>query len=239
MPDVSIVIPVLNEGAAIAKRLRDLHTWLESVGARGGTEIVVVDGGSEDDTVAQARVCCDRLAESDAGRARQMNIGAAAATGRVLWFLHVDSNVAGLPLEPVIGLPDERWGFFDAAIDDNARIFRLIETTMSLRARVTSIATGDQGIFVSRKLFERVGGFPDVALMEDIEISRRLRRCSQPLVSRARIKTSSRRWRRHGIARTIVLMWSLRLAWWAGVPSTTLARLYGYPEAANSHLARS
>lgn len=220
-PRISIIVPVLDEGPALAACLARFAPWRAA-----GDELIVVDGGSHDDSMAVAGAHSDRVLRAPRGRAAQMNAGAAVARGELLWFVHADSVVAP-SLRPAL-LAARGWGRCDVRIDDPAPLFRLVETLMNLRSRLTGIATGDQGIFVSRALFAAVGGYPAIALMEDIELSRALRRHARPQCLRARIETSARRWRRDGVARTVLLMWLLRLAWFCGVPATRLARWYGY-----------
>ncbi|MEQ8232540.1 MAG: TIGR04283 family arsenosugar biosynthesis glycosyltransferase [Gammaproteobacteria bacterium] len=220
-PRVSIIVPVLDEGEVLAPFLTGFAPWRAA-----GDELIVVDGGSVDDSVAVATPLCDRLVRAPRGRAAQMNAGAAVARGALLWFVHADSGV-DVTLRPAL-VAAGGWGRFDVCIDDPAWLFRIIETLMNLRSRLTGITTGDQGIFVERALFDAVGGYPPLALMEDIELSRALRRHASPRCLEQHITTSARRWRRHGILRTVLLMWSLRLAWFCGVPAARLARWYGY-----------
>ena len=192
-------------------------------------ELVLVDGESTDGSVEQAQGLVDRLLVTSAGRARQMNAGARQAAGDILWFLHVDSRVSPDAAARIIaGLAarNSGWGRFDVRLSGGHPALRLVETMMNLRSRITGIATGDQGIFVSRQLFEASGGFADIPLMEDIDFSRRMRRYRPPLCLRERIITSSRRWERHGIARTILLMWRLRLGYFLGVSAERLQRHY-------------
>jgi rSAM/selenodomain-associated transferase 2/rSAM/selenodomain-associated transferase 1 len=222
---VSIVVPALDEARMIAATLVALQPLRAD-----GHEVIVVDGGSADATVALATPLADRVLTAARGRASQMNTGAAAATGDVLLFLHADSR---LPADGVAALvrglrrPGRRWGRFDISLAGRARVFRLIEALMNLRSRATGMATGDQGIFVERALFAQVGGFPLQPLMEDIELSRRLRRAAgAPLCLRQRIVTSTRRWERRGAWRTIVAMWRWRLAYWRGADPARLAVEY-------------
>jgi rSAM/selenodomain-associated transferase 2 len=216
---LSIVIPTLNEGERIVGCL-DALAPLRS----RGHEVIVVDGGSSDETVALATGRCDRVIAAPRGRARQMNAGAAHATGDALVFLHADTR---LPSDADRGigsaLQDHVWGRFDVEIEGRHPLLKLVACAMNLRSRVTGIATGDQAIFVRREAFD---GFPDIALMEDVAFSRRMKRRGAPacLVSRAR--TSGRRWESRGVLRTIVLMWRLRLLYFLGARPDRLARLY-------------
>jgi rSAM/selenodomain-associated transferase 2 len=223
---LSIIVPVLNEEAGIVATLQALSP----LRARGA-EVVVVDGGSRDRTAALARPLCDRLMSAPRGRASQMNAGAAAARGDVLLFLHADTclpaDTGRLVLEG-LARAGRAWGRFDVRIDGRHPLFPLIAATMNLRSRLTGIATGDQAIFADRTAFAAVGGYPDIALMEDIVLSRRLKRLGRPLCLSARALTSGRRWETHGVVRTILTMWRLRLAFYLGAEPATLASSYGY-----------
>ena len=220
---VSVIIPVLNEAGEVGALMPH---WREL--RRGGAELVVVDGGSSDATVALIERGGFAVLSAPRGRARQMNAGAAAATGALLIVLHADTRLPAGALDLVRqALTGPRcWGRFDVDLEGGGWRLRLVARLMNLRSRLSGIATGDQAIFVRRQAFEAVGGFPDQPLMEDIELSARLRRLSAPVCLRARVRTSSRRWRRHGTCRTILLMWGLRLAYACGVPSTALVRFY-------------
>ncbi len=220
---VSIIIPVLNEGEQAIACLRRLAPLREA-----GHELILVDGGSERPAFDTLQPWADQLLESDTGRAKQMNLGARAARGEVLWFLHADSWPQDDPVASIIGAQSNgpAWGRFDIRLDSEHPLLRLVEKTMNGRSRWNGIATGDQGIFVHRDLFARVGGFPDQALMEDVEICKRLKRLSRPVCLKQRLMTSSRRWRQQGVVRTIVLMWGLRLAYWLGVSPRRLAAFY-------------
>lgn len=222
---ISIVVPALNETREIVATLAPLQALRAA-----GHQVIVVDGGSLDATLALARPLADRAFVAPRGRALQMNAGAGVADGDVLLFLHADSR---LPADAVgivlraMRQSGRRWGRFDVAIAGRPRILKLIATMMNARSRLTGIATGDQGIFVERALFASVGGYPDQPLMEDVELSRRLKRAGgAPLCLRERIVTSGRRWERHGPLRTIVAMWRWRLAYWCGAHPARLAAEY-------------
>jgi rSAM/selenodomain-associated transferase 2 len=220
---LSIVMPVLNEAAGIAVALERLAPL-----RRDGVEVIVVDGGSRDDTQSLAAPLCDRVIDAPRGRAAQMNAGAAAATGDVLLFLHADTQLPDdAPRLIRDGLADGAhvWGRFDVRIDGPPAL-AIVAMMMNGRSRLTGIATGDQAMFVTRAAFERAGGFPQIALMEDIALSARLKKLSRPLCLAARAVTSGRRWQRHGVVRTILLMWRLRLAYWRGADPQDLARRY-------------
>jgi rSAM/selenodomain-associated transferase 2 len=221
--DLSVVVPTLDEAGAIEATLGALAP----LRARG-VEIVVVDGGSRDGTPIFAAPLADRVLTSERGRARQMNAGAAATRTEVLLFLHADTR---LPADADRRVHDAvqrgaLWGRFDVRIDGRSHWLPVVAWLMNVRSRLTGIATGDQAIFVTREAFDRVGGFPDQPLMEDVEISRRLRRLARPDCLRDRVVTSGRRWDTHGAWRTIVLMWRLRWAYWRGTPAQDLARRY-------------
>ena len=221
---LSIIIPCLNEAEGIAGTL----VALAPLRARG-TEVIVVDGGSRDDTVARAGPLADRVLTAPRGRASQMNAGAACARGAILLFLHADSLVPQAADELIVdGLKRTRrgWGRFDVSIAGGHPLLRLVERLMNLRSRLTGIATGDQAIFVTRSLFTAAGGYPEIALMEDVELSQRLKHYGPPLCLRHRITTSARRWEKHGVMRTILLMWRLRLAYWLGADPGKLAPRY-------------
>ncbi|MFO1199027.1 MAG: TIGR04283 family arsenosugar biosynthesis glycosyltransferase [Burkholderiaceae bacterium] len=224
-PALSIVVPVLDEAATLADRLRALETF-----RRHGARVVVVDGGSRDDTMAIALDHADLVFHAPRGRASQMNAGAAACPADVLLFLHADTV---LPDDADVlvarALAGRRaWGRFDVRIDSPRRLLRVVAAMMNLRSRWSGIATGDQALFVRHELFERVGGFPELPLMEDVAISRRLKRHGRPACLRARVTTSARRWERHGVWRTILLMWRLRAAYFFGADPRALAIRYGY-----------
>jgi rSAM/selenodomain-associated transferase 2 len=224
MPRISIVLPVLNEETQIARCLQDLQTL------RGlDCELIVVDGGSNDRTVALAEPLADQILAGPRGRATQMNAGARRANGEILWFLHADSTPpsdAPERIRAALAHPRRQWGRFDVRLSGGHPFLRVVETLMNLRARLTGIVTGDQGIFVRREAFEQVDGFPTIPLMEDIALSRRLRRRGWPVRLPQRLQTSSRRWERDGILRTVLLMWRLRLAYFLGADPARLVRIY-------------
>jgi rSAM/selenodomain-associated transferase 2 len=225
LPDrISIIVPILNERAILPQLLVELERH-----QRSGCEVILVDGGSHDGSPELARESGFAALTSPPGRARQMNTGARCAHGDVLLFLHADTR---LPAEAVAfirrAFADESrtWGFFAVQIEGSSPLLRAIAFLINHRSRLTSIATGDQAIFVRRTAFERLAGFPEQPLMEDVELSRRLKRTARPICMRARVATSGRRWEARGIWRTIILMWTLRFAYWVGVRAENLAKLY-------------
>ncbi|MGZ8309779.1 MAG: TIGR04283 family arsenosugar biosynthesis glycosyltransferase [Rhodoplanes sp.] len=223
---LSIIIPVLDEEAEIAHVLAALAPLRSR-----GVETIVVDGGSRDRTVALAAPLADRVITAPRGRAVQMNAGAVAATGDVLLFLHADTRLPAEADRLVLdGLArsGRQWGRFDVRISGRHPLLRVVAALMNIRSRLTGIATGDQAMFVRRDLFERVGGFPAIPLMEDVAFSRAAKRVGEPLCLSPRAITSGRRWEQRGVMRTILLMWRLRLAYSLGAAPARLAHLYGY-----------
>ncbi|SNT08801.1 TIGR04283 family arsenosugar biosynthesis glycosyltransferase [Pseudomonas segetis] len=222
-PLLSVIIPARNEAQALPLLLRDLSA-LHAAGA----EIILVDGASEDATCEVARPFVDQLLSSKPGRAQQMNAGAAAAHGDYLWFVHADTRVDPGSIQSLLDtlLEQPIWGRFDVRLSGPGLLLRLIGAMINLRSRVSAIATGDQAIFVARKTFESLNGYADIALMEDVELSTRLKVLARPRCLRPALLTSSRRWEHNGILRTVVLMWRLRLAYYLGVSPESLARDY-------------
>ena len=222
---LAVVLPTLDEAGAIEPTLQ----LLQALRARGA-RVVVADGGSRDGTPALAAPLCDDVLAASRGRARQMNAGAAACPDAdVLLFLHADTRLPDDADTLVLAALSEgaAWGRFDVRIDGRSRWLPCVAAMMNLRSRLTHIATGDQALFMTRAAFDAVGGFPDQPLMEDVEISRRLKRkAGRPACLRQRVHTAGRRWDRDGAWRTIVLMWRLRWAYWRGVPADELARRY-------------
>ncbi len=224
---LAVVVPVFNEDTAIESML----ARLAALRARGA-QVIVVDGASTDATAALARPHVDRVLQSPRGRAQQMNAGARAAIDSgsdVLLFVHADSELpdsADRLIEAALRTTGRAWGRFDVRIDGEAPMLRVVSAMMNWRSRLTGICTGDQAIFVTRSAFERLAGFAPIALMEDIEFSKRAKALSWPAAISARVVTSGRRWQRYGIWRTIVLMWRFRLAFFFGADAQRLAQRY-------------
>ncbi len=221
---LSVVIPTLEEAAGITGCIESVAPLRDA-----GAEIIVCDGGSADGTAAMAAAAGARVLCAPAGRASQMNAGARAAAGTLLAFLHADTRPSPRACARLLALAGEDvplWGRFDARLSGPGLAFRIIETFMNVRSRLTGIATGDQLLFVSAALFHRAGGFPEIPLMEDVALSARLKRLARPRCCRERVVTSSRRWRRDGVLRTVLLMWRLRLAYALGTDPQRLARRY-------------
>lgn len=221
---LSIVIPTLNEAANLERLLPELARTCPEA------EVIVADGGSADGTAdVVRRFPFARLIAAERGRARQMNAGAARAGGQVLLFLHADTRLppgAQRVVLEAVGAPGVVGGRFDVRFDNPRPIFGLIATMMNLRSRLSRISTGDQAIFVRRLVFESLGGYPDIPLMEDVEFSRRLKRRGRVACLGLRVTTSARKWEREGVWRTICLMWTLRFLYSAGVQPGRLHRWY-------------
>ncbi len=220
-----IVMPALNEGDTLARRLQALRPLRER-----GAELVVADGGSTDSTWARAGAGADRVLLAPRGRASQMNAGAWGSSADVLLFLHADTQLPDHADRLIAQALQQghAWGRFDVRIDGAHPMLGVVARMMNLRSRFTGIATGDQAMFVRRDVFERLGGFADLPLMEDIELSARLKRLGPPACLRPPVTTSGRRWEKHGVWRTIALMWRLRAAYFFGARPDALARRYGY-----------
>ncbi|MFQ5993729.1 MAG: TIGR04283 family arsenosugar biosynthesis glycosyltransferase [Acidiferrobacterales bacterium] len=231
-PTIGIVMPVLNEAAGIEQCLAELTQ------RQVFQEVIVVDGGSQDPTLDIVREFTSRhdmrngpvfrLLEAPIGRASQMNAGACEASSDILLFLHADTTLPSEAAERVrwAVTRGSLWGRFDVRLDDRRVLFRIVERLMNWRSALTGIATGDQAIFVRRDFFERLGGYARVRLMEDIELSRRLKVLQRPARVRDTVTTSTRRWRKNGVVRTVLLMWWLRLLYWLGASPDWLARFY-------------
>lgn len=220
---LSVIVPVWNEAAVMGTLLRSLKPLQAA-----GHEVIVADGGSTDGTQDLARLGCDQLVIAELGRSAQMNAGAAIAHGDVLLFLHADTRLpadAVQQLQAFLPTPNA-WGRFDVRLSGSRPLFRVISWFMNKRSRLTGICTGDQAIFVRRDTFEALGGFALQPLMEDVEVSRRLRDVSRPFCITSPVTTDSRRWQQHGAWATIVLMWRLRWRYWRGESAESLARAY-------------
>jgi rSAM/selenodomain-associated transferase 2 len=220
---LSIIVPVLDEAPRIGATLAALQA-LRTAGA----EVIVVDGGSADATRSIALPLADRVIDAPRGRSAQMNAGARESRGAALLFLHADTMLPEHADRAVAAAlhAGASWGRFDVAIEGSSRLLGVVAAMMNARSRLTGIATGDQAIFVRRDAFAAAGGFPAIPLMEDVALSKTLKRASRPACLRERVLTSARRWERHGTLRTIVLMWRLRLAYALGADPRRLARRY-------------
>ncbi|MGH7274116.1 MAG: TIGR04283 family arsenosugar biosynthesis glycosyltransferase [Nitrospiria bacterium] len=219
---LSVIIPTLNESGLIQRTL-------QKVRATGANEVIVVDGGSQDLTREMARTLADKIIETPRGRALQLNEGAKAANGDVLLFLHADTD---LPPDALAAIgealtdPQVVGGRFNIQLDRVGWLFGSVAHLVNLRSRLTKIATGDQAIFVRREVFERIGGFPEIPIMEDVEFSRRIKQVGKIACLRNRVVTSARRWEQRGPLKTVFLMWGLRFLYFIGVSPDRLKRLY-------------
>lgn len=223
---LSIVIPALNEAATIATALAPLQALRAK-----GHEVIVVDGGSVDGTLELACGLADRVMSAERGRARQLNAGVRVASGDVVLLLHADTILpaqADERIEAALSASKRVWGRFDVRIDGGSGWLPIVGAMMNLRSRWTGIATGDQAMFAARDALAAIGGVPDLPLMEDVALSKKLRRLSPPACLRDQVTTSGRRWVANGAMRTIMFMWGLRLAFFLGVSPDRLARAY-YP----------
>ena len=221
---LSIVIPALNESGNIVATLTPLQTMRAH-----GAEVILADGGSIDATTQLATPLVDCVVKTIRGRALQMNAGAAAATGDVLLFLHADSTLPpGADQLILNGLQSESraWGRFDVSIEGGHFFLPVVAWFMNIRSRLTGVATGDQGLFMTADAFSRVGGFAKIPLMEDLAMCAALSKGGPPLCLRQKIITSGRRWEKQGVWRTILVMWRLRLAYFFGADPVDLHRIY-------------
>ncbi len=223
IPRLSIIVPMLNEAPQLPELLSHLQIYKNR-----NCEIILVDGGSSDGSVEIASKQFNVIS-SPAGRARQMNAGARIAQAQQLLFLHADTRlpaVADRLILDSLKQSHSQWGRFDVSIQGDSKMLPVVSWFMNKRSRLSGIATGDQAIFVTREAFYTVSGFPDQPLMEDIEISRHLRKLSPPACISQKVTTSGRRWDQRGSWRTIFLMWRLRWAYWRGKPAEQLASIY-------------
>lgn len=220
---ISIIIPALNEAKTIEKTLQLLQAMRQR-----GVEVILVDGNSQDQTCQIAEPFIDKLIKPEKfGRANQMNAGAEQVAGELLWFLHADTLVPENSDQLIIkALQKSQWGRFDVQLSGKQFLLRVVERMMNIRSCWSGITTGDQGIFISRQLFTKVAGFPDIPLMEDVEISKRLKQIESPVCIHEKLITSSRRWKENGIIKTIMLMWWLRFCYWLGVSPEKLNKMY-------------
>ncbi len=222
--NISVIIPAYHEN----QRLIELVSQLETMTGLGH-EIIIVNGDAADDSYHDKFTSEISVIHSEKGRAKQMNAGAREAYGDVYWFLHADSELLH-PLEHylkiIINLDKHQWGRFQIKLDGKQLIYRVIEFMINYRSSISGISTGDQSLFIHKQLFDRVGGFSDIEIMEDIDMTRKLKKISRPVIAKKYLMTSSRRWQSRGVLRTIFLMWKLRLYYFLGVDPKKLAKLY-------------
>lgn len=223
LPTVSIIIPIYQEVATLSQRIPDL------LALQAHAEVLLCDGGSEDGSVALLEASPLSCVASSAGRARQMNTAAAQAQGDVLLFVHIDTLLDAKHIRAVQeAMQDDAvvGGRFDVRLSGKHPMFRIIERAINLRSRWTGISTGDQCQFIRRSLFEDMGGFPDIPLMEDVALAQAMKQCGKQAYLRQAVETSSRRWEKHGVMKTVLLMWKLRWLYWRGVAPEVLVRMY-------------
>lgn len=221
---LTIIVPTLNEEKRIGVTLASLQAL-----RNGAIEIIVADGGSHDCTRDIAQPLADLVIQTEGGRARQMNAGATHARGDLLLFLHADTVISPKNINVLLrhwNKSAEFWGRFDVRPDMTAPKYRMITTLMNWRSRLSGIATGDQAIFINRAMFESVGKFPDIPLMEDIEISRLLKKITAPCCIDEPVTISMRYWESHGTLLSILRMWRLRMMWFLGSRADSLHRHY-------------
>ena len=223
-PQLSIIIPVLNEADCLDQNLARLFTLQEMANL---CEVIISDGGSTDESLAIASRYPCRIVRSGTGRALQLNTASKIARGKFLLFLHADSSLPTNLFSTIEA--NAQWGFFRLHLSGTAFVYRVIESTINLRSGLSHVAGGDQGLYFNRKFFESLNGYPEIPLMEDIALCKLARRHSKPAIVKSAITSSSRRWQEKGVLRTVLLMWTLRLAYWLGVNPRRLYRIY-YPQ---------
>lgn len=220
---ISIIIPVFNEAEQIVARLQALQSLRER-----GCELLVVDGGSSDNSFELAVPWADKVLLAGLGRAKQMNLGAQHASQKLLLFLHLDTQMPADFGDQIETLLAAQWGFFPVCFDSRSPAMALIAMLMNVRSRLSRVATGDQAIFIAAKLFSHLGGYANIPLMEDVEMCKRLRKQQRPKLMRQKVQTSARRWQQRGLLKTVLNMWYLRLLYFFGASPESLAASY-YP----------
>jgi len=220
---IAVIIPVLNESLSIQSTLNPLQFW-----RKRGHQIILVDAESTDDTVQKANGLVDKVLTSSKGRAVQMNMGAEQVDADILLFLHADTVIDEAADQLILTAlsTGHSWGRFNIAFNSGKPVFKIIAFMMNIRSCLSSIATGDQAIFVEKELFEQVGRYPLQPIMEDIQLSISLKKHSRGFCLKQKVITSCRRWQQNGILKTIILMWFLRLAYFIGVPASKLKSWY-------------
>ena len=220
---LSIIIPTLNEAESIIQTLTPLQSLRQA-----GHEVWVVDGGSTDNTQIITRPLCNGVIQSRKGRAIQMHAGANHACNEILLFLHADTRLPDKLPSLFQRFEQQRyfWGHFRLQLSNTAYFYRVLAFFINQRTRLSQIATGDQCIFISRSLYQTIGGYPQIPLMEDIAISKRLKKYTPPICLIPPVVTSSRRWEKHGRVKTILIMWLLRGLYAIGISPKYLARWY-------------
>ena len=222
---LSIIIPSLNEAEHITQTLLKLQELRNQ-----GHEVILCDGGSRDKTLQLAKNLVDHILSTQAGRAKQMNAGSKLATGDILCFLHADTLIPADFANLITGTlsdSDRIWGRFDIRLSNTSLTYKVIAWFINKRSCISGVATGDQGIFIISNKFLKLNGYADIPIMEDIELSKRLLKISRPIcITKSFLITSSRRWEKNGIIKTVLLMWRLRLGYFLGASPTKLAKAY-------------
>ncbi|MDQ7005593.1 MAG: TIGR04283 family arsenosugar biosynthesis glycosyltransferase [Ghiorsea sp.] len=221
-PSLAIVIPVFNEGSILSCALTSLQMLA------GVDDIIFVDGGSTDNTVSLIQDAGFVCLQTEAGRAKQMNAGTQYTTSDIILYLHVDTSIYSSHILNIKKSCHQGFlsGRFDVSLSGCGAIYQIISFFINLRSCLTKVSTGDQGIFVTRKAFDDVGGYPNIPLMEDVALSKALRKLGKAACLRDKLVTSSRRWEQHGVLKTVLLMWKLRFLFWLGVSPKSLAQMY-------------
>jgi len=223
---LSIIIPTLNE----EENIEALLQHVQSTAQTRDYEIIVVDGGSHDNTLSIAQSHCDDVLTAKSGRGTQLNAGVERSTGDVFLFLHADTQLPNhfdaMIFERIAKNPMKGWGFFSIKLSGQRLIFQVIAKLINVRSKFTSIATGDQCLFVTRNAFHQINGYKSIPLMEDVDFTKRLKKYGTPIFIKESVVTSSRRWEEKGVVRTILLMWWLRLLFFIGVSPEKLSGLY-------------
>ncbi|MDX8381892.1 MAG: TIGR04283 family arsenosugar biosynthesis glycosyltransferase [Ghiorsea sp.] len=220
-PSLAIVIPVYNEVKVLPKALKSLQEL-------NVDELVFVDGGSTDGTqqvIEEAGFVC---LQSEAGRAKQMNMGSESTISKIILYLHIDTSLSSSDISNIKKSYKHGYssGRFNIKFTNGSITYRIISFFINMRSRFTKVSTGDQGIFVTRKAYEQVGGIPDLKLMEDVAFTKALKRVGRVACLSDNLVTSSRRWENHGVMKTVWLMWKLRFLFWLGVDSNKLSQMY-------------
>lgn len=221
---ISIIIPVLNDAESLKRSLPAVKAAMAA--SAFAVEIIVVDGGSQDASVQVAHQHDALVLSSNAGRARQMNVGAARASGDVFLFLHADTLLPVLSQASLSQIAHADWGYFTLRLDEAGWVYSLLALGIAFRANVTSVVTGDQTLFIRRDFFLQQGGFAEIALMEDVELTRRLKQAVKPKKIQQPVVTSARKWKINGPVRTTLLMWKIQLLYKLGVSPDKLKVMY-------------